>query len=108
MDKVMISFDLVLRAELMIIKVKSIFIKTTDAERTRFTVVLCSLHTGEKCLPLIILNDKEHIIDRVSVDGVVMAGSKCGSMTNFLMEIWRQKVEMGKYRYFFSSKKRNE
>lgn len=67
---------------------RTIKILTTGNEKLRFTVVLCTLSTGEKVKPLLIFrttNDIEYLDQ-----SVYFIGSKGGSMTGELIEKWRK------------------
>lgn len=67
---------------------RSIKLLTTGNEKLRFTVVLCSLSTGEKVKPMIIFRTPKNIefVD----DSIYVTGSSKGSMTHELMEKWRK------------------
>lgn len=62
---------------------------TTGNEKLRFTVVLCTLSTGEKVKPMIVFRTPKKI--DINNENIYVTGSKGGSMTTELMELWRKK-----------------
>lgn len=88
MDEVPVWFDMPQSRTYDIEGNRTIKVRTTGNEKQRFTVVLCTLSTGEKVKPMLIFRSQSNfeLID----ESVYVTGSKGASMTTDLMEKWRK------------------